>query len=54
MFASKGFNIFVALFFLLTGVLNLVGSLNELSLYQLAIGIVFSAIGVFWFKHNVK
>lgn len=54
MFTSKGFNIFVALFFVLTGVINLVGSVIELSLYQLAIGVVFTIIGISWYKNNVK
>ena len=54
MFASKGFNIFVALFFMLTGVLNLLGAVTELSVYQLAVGVIFTTIGVFWFKHNVR
>lgn len=54
MFTSKGFNIFVAFFFVLTGVLNLVGSIIELSLYQLAIGVVFTVIGIHWYKNNVR
>ena len=54
MFTSKGFNMFVAVFFLLTGLLNLVGAMIELSAYQLFIGVVFTALGVYWYKHNVK
>lgn len=54
MFTSKGFNIFVALFSLLTGVLNLVGAMIELEPYQLFVGVVFTTLGVYWYKHNVK
>ena len=54
MFTSKGYNIFVALFFALTGVINLIGAIIDLSVYQLAIGVVFTTIGVFWYKNNVK
>ncbi|MBQ5782896.1 MAG: hypothetical protein IIV99_05895 [Oscillospiraceae bacterium] len=54
MFTSKGFNMFVAVFFLLTGLLNLVGAIIELSVYQLFVGVVCTTLGVYWYKHNVK
>lgn len=54
MFTSKGFNMFVAFFFALTGVINLVGALVELSVYQLAIGIIFTTIGLYWYRNNVR
>ena len=54
MFTSKGYNIFVAIFFILTGVTNLIGSFIELSVYQLAIGVIFTAVGVFWYKNKTK
>ena len=54
MFTSKGYNIFVAIFFILTGVTNLVGSVIELSVYQLAIGVIFTAVGVFWYRNKTK
>ena len=54
MFTSKGYNIFVAIFFILTGVTNLVGSVIELSVYQLAIGIIFTTIGIFWYRNKKK
>ena len=54
MFTSKGFNKFVAFFFALTGVINLVGAIVELSVYQLAIGVIFTAIGLYWYRNNVR
>lgn len=54
MFTSKGFNLFVAIFFALTGVINLVGAIIELSVYQLAVGVIFTTIGLHWYRNNVK
>lgn len=53
MFSSKGFNYFVAFFFVLTGVINLIGAIIELSVYQLAIGVIFTVIGIHWYKNNI-